>query len=293
MVPQLPDPTRLDADALALFARKGRLGGIPDPQAGEANGVKLRRILQLTQDLLGRPLDSLRILDLACGEGVYAIEAGLHGAQVVAIDARLERMALGAECAVRHGLHEVRFEQADIRRITQATHGTFDAVFALGILYHLDAPDLFALLEAARELCTGIFVADTLICVEPTAEVFHRERRYEGEWIREHGDDDSASVRQARLLRSIDNTFAFRLTKEALVRALHDAGWTSVLECHVPFEPLKPTNRVTLAALGGSPVTLGAYPWINGLSEAEVSEKVASFFDSSKQTQEGPTRGAP
>lgn len=292
MVPQVPDPTRLDAEALALFARKGRVGGTPDPQAGEANGVKVRRILQLTQDLLGRPLDSLRILDLACGEGVYAIEAALHGAHVVAVDARLERMAFGAECAARHGLHDVRFEQGDVRRVTQATHGTFDAVFALGILYHLEAPDLFALLDAARGLCTGVFVVDTLVCVEPTAEVFHRERRYEGEWVREHEDDDPDSVRQARLLRSIDNTFAFRLTKEALVRALHDAGWTSVLECHAPFEPLKPASRVTLVALGGSPVTLGTYPWINGISEAKVSEMVASFFAAAQQG-EGPTPASP
>jgi 2-polyprenyl-3-methyl-5-hydroxy-6-metoxy-1,4-benzoquinol methylase len=283
MVRQVPRPAELDAEALAFFAQKGRISGIPDPQAGRANGVKVRRVVQLTQDLLGRQIDSLRILDLACGDGVYSIEAGLHGAQVVAVDARLERMGIGAECAARHGLHNVRFQQGDIRRVAPATHGMFDAVYALGILYHLDAPDLFALLDATRALCTGILVIDTLTCVEPTAEVFNNERRYSGEWVREHADDDPDSVRQARLLRSIDNTFAFRLTKESLVRALHDAGWTSIVECYAPFEPLKPGNRVTLAALGGASVTVRTYPWINGCTEFEVAEQVASFFNTADQ----------
>jgi hypothetical protein len=59
----------LDADALALFARKGWEAGAGAPQTGEANGVKVRRIMQLTRDLARRPFDTLRILDLGCGEG--------------------------------------------------------------------------------------------------------------------------------------------------------------------------------------------------------------------------------
>ena len=89
----------LDADALALFARKGWEAGPGAPQTGEANGVKVRRIMQLTRDLARRPFEALRILDLGCGEGVYAVEAGLRGAHVVALDARTLRMSLGAACA--------------------------------------------------------------------------------------------------------------------------------------------------------------------------------------------------
>ena len=88
--------------------------------------------MQLTRDLAGRPFETLRILDLGCGEGVYAIEAALRGAEVLALDARTQRMALGAACAARHDVRRVRFVQEDVRRVTRATHGTFDVVYLLG-----------------------------------------------------------------------------------------------------------------------------------------------------------------
>ena len=53
------------------------------------------------------------------------------------------------------------------------------------------------------------------------------------------------------MLRSIDNTWSFRLTRASLLGVLHDVGFTSVLECHVPFEPGKAADRVTAAALEG------------------------------------------
>ena len=46
-------------------------------------------------DLTTNPIEQVSVLDLACGEGVYAIEAALRGATVLAIDARTERMGIG------------------------------------------------------------------------------------------------------------------------------------------------------------------------------------------------------
>ena len=45
-------------------------------------------------DLTTNPIEQVSVLDLACGEGVYAIEAALRGATVLAIDARTERMGI-------------------------------------------------------------------------------------------------------------------------------------------------------------------------------------------------------
>jgi len=265
---------KLDDDALALFARKGLEAGPGAPQVGESNAVKVRRVMQLTTDLGPRPFDQLRILDLGCGEGVYAIEAGLRGAEVVAIDARTERMDEGAACAKRHGLDTVRFRQEDVRRVSRETHGEFDVVYCLGLLYHLDSPDLFQLLEVIAELCSGLLLVDTLISLEPELEVTHRDRSYEGQRVREHGDDDSPEVRRSRVLRSIDNTFALRLSRASLARALHDAGFSSVLEGQAPPEPGKPPDRVTLAAISGEPVSISSYPWVNEMSEAEIEERL-------------------
>jgi 2-polyprenyl-3-methyl-5-hydroxy-6-metoxy-1,4-benzoquinol methylase len=76
---------RLDEEAIRLFARKGVEAGPNTPQIGRENGLKVRRTMQIIRDLSGRPFEELRILDLGCGEGVYAIEAGLRGAEVVGV----------------------------------------------------------------------------------------------------------------------------------------------------------------------------------------------------------------
>jgi SAM-dependent methyltransferase len=267
-------PRSLDAEALALFARKGCEAGPGAPQTGMANAVKVRRIMQLTRDLAGRPFEALRILDLGCGEGVYAIEAALRGAEVLALDARTERMALGAACAARHGLRRVRFVQDDVRNVSRAGHGPFDVVYLLGLLYHLDGPDLFPVLERVADVCTGLLLVDTLISLEGSEAVIWRERTYRGQRHREHADEDPDAVRRARVLRSIDNTWSFRLTRPSLIRALHDVGFTSVLEGHVPLEPGKAADRVTIAALRGTPVRLSTYPWINGCSEADIERRL-------------------
>jgi SAM-dependent methyltransferase len=268
----------LDAEALAEFAQKGWQAGPGAAQTGQANAVKVRRVMQITRDLVRRPFRTLRILDLGCGEGVYAIEAGLRGAEVLALDARTQRMALGAACAARHGLPNVRFVQADVRSVSRTVHGEFDVVFALGLLYHLDAPDLFAVLESIHELCADLLVVDTLMSLAGETEVTWQGHAYRGQRFREHDDHDSAEVRRGRVLRSIDNTFAFRLTRQSLVRALHDVGFTSVLECHAPLEPGKADDRVTVAAVKGTPVRLSTYPWINDCPETEIERRLRADF---------------
>src|SRR4051794_17559337 len=45
-------------------------------------------VTQAVADLAGKPLDGLRVLDLACHEGGFAIEFGLHGARVHGIEGR-------------------------------------------------------------------------------------------------------------------------------------------------------------------------------------------------------------
>jgi SAM-dependent methyltransferase len=266
----------LDTEALGQFSRKGCEAGPGAPQTGQANAVKVRRVMQVTRDLTRRPSGALRILDLGCGEGVYAIEAGLRGAEVVALDARTQRMDLGAACAARHGLANVRFIQEDVRRVSRKAYGEFEVVYALGLLYHLDVPDLFSVLENIRELCAGLLVVDTLISLTGESEVLWQDRVYRGQRFREHDDDDSDEVRRGQVLRSIDNTFGFRFTRESLVRVLHDVGFTSVFECHVPFEPGKAEDRITVAAVKGTPVLLSTYPWINDCSEAEIERKLGT-----------------
>jgi SAM-dependent methyltransferase len=265
---------KLDNAAIDLFARKGYQGGPHVPQAGEANGVKVRRIAQTISDLSKVPVSELTILDVGCGEGVYSIELGLLGAVVSGKDARTERMDEGAAVAARHGLTNVTFEQCDVRALTLRTHGSVDVILCLGLLYHLEAASALSVLENLFQMCNEMLLIDTLIAPEPDIEVRYRDRVYEGTNHREHEDDDPEEVRRSRLLRSVDNSFSFRFTKVSLVDALRDTGFTSVFECHSPPEPGRPGDRITVVARKGEPMRIATYPWVNDLTERDIARRL-------------------
>jgi len=147
-------------------------------------------------------------------------------------------------------------------------------VYLLGLLYHLDVLDVFSVLENLYGLCTGMLIVDTLISLTAEIHVEWQGQAYRGRRWREHADEDTDEVRRSRVLRSIDNTFGFRFTKESLVRALHNVGFTSAYECHLPFEPGKAEDRITLVALKGVPVLLSTYPWVNHKSETEIERAI-------------------
>ena len=54
---------------------------------------RLKRLLQTVTDSAKKPISELRVLDLACLEGHYAIEFASHGAEVVGIEIRDAHLA--------------------------------------------------------------------------------------------------------------------------------------------------------------------------------------------------------
>lgn len=270
----------LDPESLELFAAKGLhvLANEARPKglATNGNGVRVRRVMQLTRDLACRPFHELRILDHACGDGVYSIEAALRGAHVLGMDARAERMDEGAKAARRIGLCNVRFEQQDLRKVSRATHGEFDVIYFLGILYHLDVPDVFHAVDTLFDMCHQFVIIDTEIAPVGRDAADHRGNTYYGLFGHEHDADESPEARRAKLRASLDNPRCFLFTRDSLVRLLHDVGFTSVTLCLAPFEPDKRPNRVTLVAHKGVPVKVSTYPWVNGRSEAEIARAMGT-----------------
>lgn len=267
-----PMPFAVDDKSLKLFALKGfEESGIAP--AYNNNGFKVRRVTQIIQDIAQKPFRNLEILDLACGEGVYAIECALKGAKVLAVDARDERMSLGREASDRIGLTNLRFEQQDIRRLSKDVQGQFDVILMLGILYHIDEPDVFSLLANMFEMCSDTLIIDTHISLVEHCEVTYAGKTYVGRKFREHGDEDSTQDRKVRLKASIDNTMSFWFTKQSLIQLLCDLGFTSVFECHAPLEA-KPVDRITLVARKGSPTRIATYPWINERPQNEIEELI-------------------
>lgn len=235
------------------------------------NALKIRRVLQLATDLAGKPLSQMRILDLACGTGAYAIEAALHGAEAVGLDARNDRMSEGAAVAAEMGLN-VTFELGDIRAISVDTLGRFDAVLMLGILYHLEAADVLKVLAAGAGM-TNVLILDTHISIEGPETIIIEGQTYRGRYFREHQPGETDAERRRKLRASIDNERSFWFTRKSLTDAITRAGFTSVMECHAPIDPSKTPDRVTFAARKGEPLALIGFPWLALMGKADVEKR--------------------
>jgi 2-polyprenyl-3-methyl-5-hydroxy-6-metoxy-1,4-benzoquinol methylase len=216
--------------------------------------VKLRRIVQIVGDLVDGRFDELRVLDLACLEGMYALELAKRGAHVVAIEgreanlekARFSARALGLDAAIE-------FLQGDVRGLSRLRHGEFDVVLCLGILYHLDASDVFPFVERLAEVCRRGLIVDTNVSLRPRDTHRSDGHLYRGERLFEHDPSSTREERLRAVWSSLDNTSAWIPTKPSLLTLLARAGFTSVYECFVPAEPEKTPARLTIVALQGAP----------------------------------------
>jgi SAM-dependent methyltransferase len=216
--------------------------------------VKLRRVTQVVSDVCAGTLDGIRVLDLACLEGMYALELARRGAEVVAIEGREANIEKARFAARALGLERIEFLQEDVRDLSRDRHGEFDVVLCLGILYHLDAPDLFPFVERIAEVCARVLVVDTATAAQASESLESDGQVYRAQRLVEHDPESSQEERLEAVWSSLDNASAVALTRPSLVSLLGRSGFTSVCDVSVPAEPAKQLNRVTLLALKGSPV---------------------------------------
>src|SRR3989442_14143808 len=94
-------------------------------------------------DITNKPLDSLRVLDLACLEGLYGKEFARHGAAVFGKEGRKANIEKARFAKDALALENIRFVQDNVRNLSVQKYGYFDVVLCLGILYHLHVPDVF------------------------------------------------------------------------------------------------------------------------------------------------------
>jgi SAM-dependent methyltransferase len=218
----------------------------------QGDEIKLRRVLQIVVDIVRQPLEGLRILDLACLEGLYAIEFARHGATAVGIEGREIHIEKARFVKDVLALHNLDFFQDDVRNLSKAKYGTFDVVLCLGILYHLDTPDVFVFMERISEVCKDLVIIDTRIAYGPTTPYDYKGTRYWGHRIREHHPRASAEQKIQNYAASLDNVTSFHLSRTSIYCMLGRLGFTSVYECFIPPEPAKPIDRITIVAIKGA-----------------------------------------
>jgi 2-polyprenyl-3-methyl-5-hydroxy-6-metoxy-1,4-benzoquinol methylase len=211
---------------------------------------KLRRIVQIVSDISQKPLHSLRVLDLACLEGMYAIEMARHGAEAVGIEGREASIEKARFAKNVLGLDRLQLLQDDVRNLSREKHGDFDVVLCLGILYHLDSPDVFSFLARLAEVCRGFAIIHTHVALDAEVSRDYEGTQYWGRMFSEHAPGSTPEQRKKSLWASLDNVASFWPTRQSLFKALSKAGFTSIYECQFPPEEM-PIHRATIVAIKG------------------------------------------
>lgn len=245
---------------------------------------RLYRFVQMVADLVGKPLDQIRLLDLACLEGHYAIEFALHGAQTVGIEIREAHLAKARWVASQLGLSNVQFFQDDVRNLSARKYGTFDVVLCAGILYHLDAPDVLNFVRRISEVCTRLAIIDSMFGLHDRVTHSFEGHAYHGLYHTEHDPEDSADQKADRLWSAIDNPRSFWLTPPSLFNLARHVGFTSVYECHTPglWPEQRDIDRRTYAALKGQRARVISSPITEQIEDWDVPEKRPAEFHASQ-----------
>lgn len=204
-------------------------------------------ILQIIADNAKKKISDARILDLGCLEGMYSIELGLHGAEVVGIEGRqanIVKARFAKECL---GLENITFIQDDVLNVSPEKYGYFDIILCCGILYHLNTPDVFKFLENMGEMCTGFTIIDTHY---GEAEEYRKynEKQYWGRIFQEFNEETKPEDKEKSLWAALHNNQSFWFTPYSLFNLLKASKYTSVYQCFIPIVPGQHDDRFMLLA---------------------------------------------
>jgi hypothetical protein len=224
------------------------------------DNLKLNRITQLVHAFKMKPWEDLRVLDLASQDGMYSIELGLHGADVLGVEIRESHLARANFARETLRLPRVRFQQGDVCALDPEQVGHHDVVLVLGILYHLTAEDVARLVQKLAVICTDFVVLDTHVSLESSGEFHWEGQTYYGRRQREHPVGATAGEKAARGWYSWKNDESFVFTEGSLVALLERLGFRTVVKCLAPSEAGKSLDRVTLVAFRRDLTSLCAFP---------------------------------
>jgi SAM-dependent methyltransferase len=174
-----------------------------------------------------------RVADLGCLEGGYAVEFARCGYDVVGIEGRRSNVDKCELVARRLNLPNLSFVHDDARNIR--SHGSFDAVFCCGLLYHLDQPvaflrDLSFVTRRLLLLHTHYATADDEAWSKfPLSPLTVHEGRL-GRWFQEWEPGTSPEDVEMISWAAVGNSSSFWLEKRHLLQTMIDVGFPIVCE---------------------------------------------------------------
>jgi len=238
---------------------------------------RFRRAAQIVADLTKVPFDEMRVLDLACLEGGYSVEMALHGAHVVGIEGREANLRKAIFAKDTLGLTNLDLLQDDVLNVSVEKYGSFDVILCLGILYHLDAPDIFKFVNALGKMCKHLLIIDTCIALPPQEAVVFEGERFHGFRATEHPEGSTEEQMRSKLWSALNTLNAFLITEPSLLKLLTHAGFSSIYRCISPPLPLQikeGTNRLTFVAIKGNACEVLCNTYPNQMPRDEFPEFV-------------------
>jgi 2-polyprenyl-3-methyl-5-hydroxy-6-metoxy-1,4-benzoquinol methylase len=213
--------------------------------------VSARRILET---VFPGDKKHLRLADLGCLEGGYAVEFARMGFQVLGIEIRDANIAACNYVKSKTSLPNLAFIKDNAWNI--ATYGMFDVVFCCGLLYHLDKPKKF--LEIVSSVTKKLVILQTHFSIDTVYDKIYarlptvarkvltriiksQADKHElarvsvneglrGRWYTEFADDESFRRRGNSKWASWDNRRSFWIQREYLLQAIQDVGFDLVME---------------------------------------------------------------
>lgn len=191
----------------------------------------------------GRRLSETRVLDIASAEGGLSVAFAEAGAkEVVGIEGREIYVSRARFVTKALAVPNIRYELGDVRQISRQRDGLFDFTINSGILHHLGQDDFHPFLAAMAEVTRDTMFLYTHVSTPEAVKNFRLRGpvmaagKFEGFLLQEHAEDASQEEREEQVRASLDNTYSFWGTEEALVAALKSVGFglvAKILEPHV------------------------------------------------------------
>ena len=158
----------------------------------------------------------LRILECGCLEGGHTsvLAQAFPEAEISAVDVRETSLEKAKFILSASGITNVRLTKENLNESSSALSQQYDAIFCVGLLYHLLRPAEFL---ARVGQATGFLWLSTIICAEPEATVV--EGDYRGRFFGEAIEHPLSGV----------NPQSFQPTIGSLADMLWTAGFNQIL----------------------------------------------------------------
>lgn len=258
--------------------------------------VSARRIIQA---MFPGDKHHLRLADLGCLEGGYAVEFARMGFQVLGVEVRKNNIAACNYVKSNTNLPNLEFVQDNALNI--ANYGTFDVVFCCGLLYHFDLPNQF--LKILSTVTKKLVILQTHFSTDTSyvrsrlvrlvRKTLAKVTKYEagqiskhnlsqlteneglkGRWFTEFSSDKSFGKRDTNKWASWDNRRSFWIQREYLLQAIKDVGFDLVME---QFDSLEPNIAESM---------LSGY-YLNEGRGTFIGIKIENSSDTSRMGQQG------